>query len=157
NRPAQAEAALKASRKPSKLQLGEATKGAADPTTSTRPRFNQTFQPHVFKQPWISSRPGYVSDDGPRNKAPGHADSGVARRDADRPARNVLVSQPRRLARGGRGADPRGDRAGSGHQGQRRRLVPLPRRDNSIGAVSESMVRSASATSSRRFPAIAPD
>src|SRR5204862_2797682 len=50
------------------------TKGAPDPTTSTHPRFNQTFQPHVFK-------PGYVSDDGPRNKAPGHADCGVVRRD----------------------------------------------------------------------------
>ena len=69
-----------------------------------------------------STRPGYVIDDGPRNEAPGDADCGVSRRGADRPDRDVLVSQPGRPAPGGRGADPRRHRARSGDQWQHRCL-----------------------------------
>src|SRR5438045_1382963 len=82
-------------------------KGLPTRPPSTRPRFNQ----NVFQADLDLSRPGYVSDDGPRNKTPGHAACGVARRDPDRSVRNVLVSQPRRIARAGRGADRVRDRA----------------------------------------------
>src|SRR3982075_164955 len=57
------------------------------------------------------NRPGYLIDDGPRNEAPGDAGGGVFRRGADRPDRDLLAARPQRLARGGRGADPRRHRA----------------------------------------------
>src|SRR6202022_997326 len=72
--------------------------------------------PAHFNSDPISIRPGYVIDDGPRNEAPGDADCGVARRGADRPDRDVLVSQPGRPAPGGRGANPRRDWPRSGGQ-----------------------------------------
>src|ERR1700749_1268907 len=72
--------------------------------------------------PNVSTRPGYVIDDGPRNEAPGDADRGVSRRGAGRHDRNVLVPQPGCPAAGGGGSDPGRDRPRSGGQGEYRRL-----------------------------------
>ena len=95
--------ALKASRKPIKLVgwHGHTLRRLAVP-------FNPDHN--------TSTRPGYVIDDGPRNEAPRDADCGVARRGLDRPDRDVVVPQPGRVARSGRGADPRRHRARSRRQ-----------------------------------------
>ena len=86
---------------------------SSGPTTSSRLGFNETL---ALTGRGLT-RPGYVIDDGPRNEAPRDADCGVSRRGADRPGRDVLVSQPGCPAPGGGGADPRRDRPRSGDHG----------------------------------------
>ena len=105
--------ALKVSRKPFKLRgLARAYQCAACPN-----------QRRIKSQPEFGLvRSGYVIDDGPRNEAPGDAGSGIVRRSFDRPDRHVLVPQPRCAAAGGRGANPRRDRARPGGRGPHRRF-----------------------------------
>src|ERR1700744_210665 len=55
---------------------------------------------------FLNIDPGYVIDDGPRNETPGDASCGGPLRHIDRAGRHVLVSQPRRVAPGGRSTDP---------------------------------------------------
>src|SRR5712675_3247664 len=56
------------------------------------------FQPRPDDINPTSTRPGHVIDDDPRNEAPGDAGCRASRRGADRPDRDVLVSQPGRVA-----------------------------------------------------------
>src|ERR1700709_2119770 len=110
--------ALKASRKPIKLRglaWAPSWPAAADPgneigrlritsnSVGALPAFCSTVR-RCPPRPGLT-RLGYVIDDGPRNEAPRDANCGVSRPRAVRPVRDVLVSQPGRLAPGSRGAD----------------------------------------------------
>src|SRR5580698_8500330 len=65
-----------------------------------------TERPTIPRRLGLASS-GYVIDDGPRNEAPGDAGCGVSRGRGDRSDRDILVSQPGRLAPGGGSANPR--------------------------------------------------
>src|ERR1700704_6473427 len=102
--------ALKASRKPLKLRkLGRGPSksevaglgcdicrtrvnpGSVDPQRAPFQQRPDDINP-------TSTRPGHVIDDDPRNEAPGDAGCRASRLGADRPDRDVLVSQPGRVA-----------------------------------------------------------
>src|SRR5947208_1910706 len=91
--------ALKASRKPIKLLILARVPAHPCPSLFNRDPTDLADQTWHFR---------HGTDDGPGDEAPGDADRGIVRPGAGRHDREFLADQPRRVASGGGGADPRG-------------------------------------------------